>query len=1083
MKKLLLLGALAITGFVANAADESYLDRTGWTVTACSSIDEGGGSGPASAMIDDNLSTYFHQSWASDTGRGTHWFIIDMGSEQEFHGLDIWGRQNHINGHIEEAKIYASNTPFEQFASHDAAKEYYDNNENKPVGYVFYEYNQATRNDVQKSRFFPVTARYILVVTNKTSENHLCIAEVEAVGGSVAFDNVVDLDRTDWVATVCSEAREYEGDAGGYATNMFDDDLSTYYHQNWLTDNSAEAYHWMIIDLGESETIDGFKYWRRQGNGNGQFLEGNVYVSDTKFEEFTDNNAAMSYYHNAANNPVGNFTFSYNSNANDVRICNFDRTATGRYVMVILSESGKSQGGRHMCCAEFKLFKGGVANREIWKSSINVGAYNVAHNFALLREATPNTPFPSMSVPEDLTAENYAEKVEAMNDGLANYPSTFNKAQIVIRNPYRRSGKPYMAAIPLGNGVKFNTTTLGNPDAVWELRIKNNMIQLLNRNTGLYIGSSQNAVLEAGAQSYVPRRINNNYVAFSKAGRSTLSLLNVDGGANDLTEWGSASDQGSSWSVAPASKDNCIYALPEASNDSNVKYYRIVNARWMYNGEAPCMAVNGENQIGSGNGETNARGYATFPGIYWRVDSVSEGDGVKLTNLTGYELTYSGQNLTTLTDNGSTFYLVQQTDAQFNQYNVYAISSVSEPTNTSCIDVSGDGTKVCWNPVRDKSGNGNNGSAWYFILATDEEIATATETYINNVASRVTVDPELDNIFGEGFAASISPEFEHTVASVNDVKKGGGITAIQDAVNAKVPALVGHHYLLHNKNTNYSNCYMTLTTDSVGNSTTAPTANAADVNALWSFIPSGEGYMVTSEATGKALTYINAQSEPIPAAEVGLPYSIAYNQNVKGFYITLIPCAENEGQNRNYYSLHQGNNDLVCKWAAGDIPGSHWMLEPAAAIVMEVALGEEDGVHEVVLPEGAEFNTHESAANHVITITPQVAEEISLFAIAPDENGVHTIAASDFTDGKAQISGLQEGNYVMSVPAGMFVVNGKPSAAHSLLFAVNNDGSTTGIDEVAPAAAEMVVYDLQGRRVNGNAKGLLIVNGRKVFVK
>lgn len=1087
MKKLLLLGVMAFAGLTSQAVTvEGYLDRSSWTVTACSWISEGGGSGPASAMIDDNLNTYYHQNWSNDTGRGTHWFIIDMGSEQEIDGVDIWGRQGHLNGHILEGKIYLSTTAFEAFADHDAAKAYYEDEANEPVATINYEYAESTRNDVQSSRFASTNARYILVVTNATSANHLCVAEVKA-HQTIDIDTRIDIDRTGWNVTPCSWIAD--GGSNGPISNIFDDDLSTYWHSNWSNDKAMDAYHWLMIDMGASDQINGFKYWRRQGNSNGQFLKGKVYVSETPFTSFADHDAAKAFHDDAANEPAATFTFTYTEDADGVRVCEFPKAATGRYVLVILSEAGANSVGRHACCSEFKLFKDASAAEAMWNFYVNHKTYAYAYNELGLISHLVSGELPSINVPADATEANVKEKAVAFNNAVNAYIQSFDKVQVVIKNHYRRADKPYMGVVTVGNTAKINTVAAGNPDAVWEICVVDGGIQLYNRTTGYYIGASQNLVFAANAQTYTLRSINGDYVAFAKG--NSNNLLNVDGGSNNLTSWSDLSDQGSSWEVALANAENCVYANPEVSTADAPKFYRIVNARWMWSRSAPGMAVNGENQDGNGNGETNKRSEPVLPGAYWRVESVNDESGVKLINLTGYELTFDGQNPTTLTDNGSTFYLVKQEDAQFNGYNVYAISSEATPTSNSCIDVSGDGTKVCWNPVNEGRGNNNNGSAWYFIPATDSEVAIATNTYINSIITRcnIGVDSALDELFGEGFAQSITP-YEATVAGVNAAKHTEGLVdGIQDAVNAKVPELVGRHYLLHNKNTSYSNCYMTLTTDDEGNSATAPTSNAADVNALWSFIPSGEGYLVTSEATGKALTLTKVQSAPIPAAEEGLPYSIAYNQTVKGFYISLIPCEQNADDiYQAYYSIHQSNNDNVCKWIANNIPGSHWMLEPAAELEeeleLEIELGVEEGTHQIVLPEGVELNTHESAANHVITITPQVPEEISLFAVEPGEDGVHTIAASDFTDGKAQISGLQEGNYVLSVPAGMFIVNGKPSAAHNLLFAVDADGYTTGIEEVAPAvAAETVVYDLQGRRVNGNAKGLLIVNGQKVYRK
>ena len=182
------------------------------------------------------------------------------------------------------------------------------------------------------------------------------------------------------------------------------------------------------------------------------------------------------------------------------------------------------------------------------------------------------------------------------------------------------------------------------------------------------------------------------------------------------------------------------------------------------------MAVNGENQDGSGNGEQNNRGTAIVPGIYWRDESANEEGGVKLVNLTGYEFTFDGSNATTLTDNGSVVYLIKQTDAQFNGYNVYGISSTATASTGSCLDnTRGSGvSKVQWNPTNDGVGNGDNGSAWYFIPASDNEIATATQAYVNSVVARgLNADAQLDEIFGEGFVAGITPAYDLTVAGVN----------------------------------------------------------------------------------------------------------------------------------------------------------------------------------------------------------------------------------------------------------------------------------------------------------------------------
>ena len=59
-----------------------------------------------------------------------------------------------------------------------------------------------------------------------------------------------------------------------------------------------------------------------------------------------------------------------------------------------------------------------------------------------------------------------------------------------------------------------------------------------------------------------------------------------------------------------------------------------------------------------------------------------------------------------------------------------------------------------------------------------------------------------------------------------------------------------------------------------------------------------------------------------------------------------------------------------------------------------------------------------------------------------------------------------------------------PKAETVQLNAFSIQGGTTGIQDVTREAQNTEVYDLQGRKFNGNAKsGLYIVNGKKVVMK
>lgn len=75
---------------------------------------------------------------------------------------------------------------------------------------------------------------------------------------------------------------------------------------------------------------------------------------------------------------------------------------------------------------------------------------------------------------------------------------------------------------------------------------------------------------------------------------------------------------------------------------------------------------------------------------------------------------------------------------------------------------------------------------------------------------------------------------------------------------------------------------------------------------------------------------------------------------------------------------------------------------------------------------------------------------------------------------------IPAGKVYITVPSSAFVGGGARAIAVSF-----DDDETTGIDNLTPALSkgERVVYNLNGQRIDKPAKGLYIVNGKKVFVK
>lgn len=76
------------------------------------------------------------------------------------------------------------------------------------------------------------------------------------------------------------------------------------------------------------------------------------------------------------------------------------------------------------------------------------------------------------------------------------------------------------------------------------------------------------------------------------------------------------------------------------------------------------------------------------------------------------------------------------------------------------------------------------------------------------------------------------------------------------------------------------------------------------------------------------------------------------------------------------------------------------------------------------------------------------------------------------TDGAA--FAIEAGKGYLALPAGSQAISG---------FRFGNGEETTGIESLKQQTFDGAIYNLQGQRVNANAKGIIIMNGKKVFVK
>jgi|GEM_PF-1710240 len=908
-------------------------------------------------------------------------------------------------------------------------------------------------------------------------------------------------DRTDWVIVGCSQRGGTGAGEDGVLALIKDGNANTFWHSNWESNHSIEK-HFFVVDRGESlaaTEMVAVGYTPRQlaGGGNGYVTECDIYVLDsieglTTTSANQSGNAVADADHASLTTFIADKTatahgsFSYQAYGQDrsESTVRFETPIAGRYILFVATTTVGEASGNFANCAEFNAYVDVADPAGLFELALNADNIALAQKMALIKNVIDETEMPSTAVPEDISLENYEAKAAEVNTAIANYLNSFNGKRITIAST-RRTNYPYLAAIPTGSNIKMNTQAAISPDAVWEIVMQTSGFKLYNRTTGKYIDN--------GGGIYFPKQ---NGEGLALAFGDGQNGLNVDHEAymSNLTTWGSG-DDGSRWNIAPA---EYVFAAPETSTAEAPKYFRILNARWMYEKASPCYACLGENQDNSGINEIATRALASIPGIYWRIEAAGEDGAVKLVNLVGYSLTIGVSNgFAGMTSEGSVFYLHKQTAEQFAGIEeCYAIASESTVGSANCLDATNydpRGAKIAWNPTSDNAGHGNNGSLWYFIPATEGEIATATTTYINNVAARVSTpveDESLSQLFGEEFVAQLYTDYplpEHdltTIAGVNTAKHYD-MNPLCNAVVEKLAATVsGKAYMLRNCNTDYSNCYMTEgqwrpNDQSEYYTAVTPAADASNLATLWALdFVEGDTLKIRNVQSGLFVDIKEVNNQSQPMTEAGFEYVVNYNPEIPGFSFLAKDKDVING-------IHQSDNEKLCRWYINNIRGSHWTMLALAKADAEIAATAEN--HTLSFP-GLTLNTHESAADLVITIAKASEDEepeIALASVDPNDEGTYTIAASDIVDGVATLSYIREGDYVINVPTGMFLANGIPTAAFTDKFSVDANGGVTGIDEIGADAfaGQTVIYDLQGRRLSTPVKGINIINGKKVLVK
>ncbi|HEX7571300.1 MAG TPA: discoidin domain-containing protein, partial [Verrucomicrobiae bacterium] len=139
---------------------------------------------------------------------------------------------------------------------------------------------------VIKGTFAPGTDTQDIRFLTPATGKFFCLESLNAFDGK-PFAAVAELDLLDasgnaishngWtIAYVDSEERAGED---GSAENAIDGQTANYWHTEWK-DNSPDHPHRLILNLGQAQTVSGFRYVPRQGEGGGRIKDYRVLIGD-----------------------------------------------------------------------------------------------------------------------------------------------------------------------------------------------------------------------------------------------------------------------------------------------------------------------------------------------------------------------------------------------------------------------------------------------------------------------------------------------------------------------------------------------------------------------------------------------------------------------------------------------------------------------------------------------------------------------------------------------------------------------------------------------------------------------------------
>ena len=174
MKKITLMMSLLLSlGSMTTSAQ--VLSRSGWSVTVSGeTASDGGGK---NTIIDGNNNSYWHSNYKGNNSAGDEsqvlpqFFVIDLGSVQEFNKIGYMPRIGLHNGYVKEYKVFVSNDPFDSVGDGKTAESIVNALGDTQAMEGTFDYSDGQANLKTATANQMLSGRYVMFVATVTGGN------------------------------------------------------------------------------------------------------------------------------------------------------------------------------------------------------------------------------------------------------------------------------------------------------------------------------------------------------------------------------------------------------------------------------------------------------------------------------------------------------------------------------------------------------------------------------------------------------------------------------------------------------------------------------------------------------------------------------------------------------------------------------------------------------------------------------------------------------------------------------------------------------------------------------------------------